>query len=135
MDLHHLTATQSLKLFALGELSPVELLDACVRRTERAEPTVNALTEELLYDAYVAAREAERRYAGQGPAPRPLEGIPLVLKEEHAIAGKSLEDGAATLTAVTAIFCTPVIPSSDFNCATRAFRRIGIELMAALLTM
>lgn len=109
MDLHHLTATQSLKLFALGELSPVELLDACVRRTEQVEPTVNALTEELLYDAYVAAREAERRYAGQGPAPRPLEGIPLVLKEEHAIAGRTLEEGSLLLRGHVAEVTHPVV--------------------------
>src|SRR6201991_5214438 len=41
-------------------------------------------------------------------------------------------EGIDTLTAVTAIFWTPVIWSSDFNWATRAFRRIGIELMAAM---
>lgn len=109
MDLHHLTATQSLELFSLGELSPVDLLDACVRRAERVEPTVNALTEELLYDAYIAAREAERRYAGQGPAPRPLEGIPLVLKEEHAIAGRTSEEGSLLLKGHVSEVSHPVV--------------------------
>src|ERR1700754_5324327 len=41
-------------------------------------------------------------------------------------------EGIDTLTAVTAIFLSPVIPSSDFSWATRAFSRIGIELIAAM---
>jgi aspartyl-tRNA(Asn)/glutamyl-tRNA(Gln) amidotransferase subunit A len=109
MDLHHLTATQALELFVSRELSPVELLDACVRRTEQVESTVNALTEELLFDAYVAAREAERRYAGQGPSPRALEGLPLVLKEEQAIAGKTLEEGSLLLRGHLAQVTHPVV--------------------------
>src|SRR5882757_9977868 len=40
--------------------------------------------------------------------------------------------GVDTLTALAAIFRPPVLWSSDFNWATRAFRRIGIELIAAM---
>lgn len=94
MDLHYLTASQAQALFAAKELSPVELLDAVVSRTEEVEPLVNALTEQMLDEAYAGAREAERRYVGTGPTPRALEGIPLITKEEQPIAGRTLEAGS-----------------------------------------
>jgi aspartyl-tRNA(Asn)/glutamyl-tRNA(Gln) amidotransferase subunit A len=94
MELHHLSATRARELFEARELSPVELLDAVVERSEKVNPTINALTEQMLDDAYGAAREAERRYHGVGPAPRALEGIPLILKEEQPIAGRTLEEGS-----------------------------------------
>ncbi|RYP88278.1 amidase [Nocardioides guangzhouensis] len=94
MDLHHLTATRARDLFRRRELSPVELLDAVNTRIDKTEPIVNALTEEMREEAYASAREAERRYAGLGPEPRPLEGIPLVLKEEQPIAGRTIEEGS-----------------------------------------
>jgi aspartyl-tRNA(Asn)/glutamyl-tRNA(Gln) amidotransferase subunit A len=93
-ELHRLSATEAHAKFVARELSPVELLDAVVTRTERVNPTVNAFTEQMLDDAYDAAREAERRFGGTGAPPRPLEGIPLVLKEEQPIAGRTLEEGS-----------------------------------------
>ncbi|MGW5239840.1 amidase [Monashia sp. NPDC004114] len=94
MELHHLTATEARDLFRRRELSPVELLDAVVARAEKVEPLVNALTETMLDEAYDAAREAERRFAGDGPEPRALEGVPLVFKEEQPIAGRTIEEGS-----------------------------------------
>lgn len=95
MDLHHLTAAEAGRLFRKRELSPVELLDEMVRRTKEVEPLVNAVTEELLDDAYDAARESEARFAVGAPAePRPLEGIPLMLKDEQPIAGRLAQDGS-----------------------------------------
>ena len=94
MELHHLSATRARELFRSRELSPVELLDAVVERSQKVEPMVNAICEELHDEAYRAAREAERRYLGNGPEPRALEGIPLALKEEQPIAGRTLEEGS-----------------------------------------
>ena len=109
MELHHLTAVRAVELFRDRELSPVELLDAVVARTEKVEPQVNAITEQLLDEAYDAAREAERRYAGQGPAPRALEGVPLVLKEEHPIAGHTIEEGSLVAQGEIATASHPVV--------------------------
>ena len=92
-DLHWLSATEAQRLFATRELSPVELLDAVLARADAVEPSVNAFTEQLREQAYVAAHESERRYAGGGPV-RPLEGVPLALKEEQPIAGRTLEEGS-----------------------------------------
>lgn len=92
MDLHHLTATQARDLFGRRELSPVELLDAVTTRLKEAEPAINAVTEQWVEESYVAAREAEARFAS-GPEPRPLDGVPLMLKDEQPIAGRLAEDG------------------------------------------
>jgi len=109
MELHHLTAVRAVELFRDRELSPVELLDAVVARTEKVEPQVNAITEQLLDQAYDAAREAERRYGGHGPAPRALEGVPLVLKEEHPIAGHTIEEGSLVAQGEIATASHPVV--------------------------
>ncbi len=94
-ELHYLSATDAQRLFRDNELSPVELLDAVVARALAVEPLVNAMTEQMLDDAYAAARESEARYRGHGGgAPRSLEGVPLALKEEQAWAGRTIEEGS-----------------------------------------
>jgi Asp-tRNA(Asn)/Glu-tRNA(Gln) amidotransferase A subunit family amidase len=93
-DLHYLTASDAKELFARRELSPVELLDAVVTRTAEVEGTINALTEQMLEEAYESARESERRYGRSDDAARPLDGIPLLLKEEQPIAGRTIEEGS-----------------------------------------
>ncbi|WP_269936675.1 amidase [Arthrobacter sp. HY1533] len=94
MELHYLTATKAQELFAARELSPVELLDAVVARTAWVEPAVNALTEEMLDEAYGAARVSEARFAKSDQVHGPLEGIPLLLKEEQPVAGRTIEEGS-----------------------------------------
>jgi amidase len=93
-DLHYLAATDALRLFRTRELSPVELLDAVIARAEAVEPTVNALCHTFYDQAREQARAAEARYAGGGPAPRALEGIPLAIKEEEAVAGQPWTQGS-----------------------------------------
>ncbi len=93
MELFQLTATRATAMFHRRELSPVELLEAVIARTEATEPVINAVTEQWIDEARVSAALSERRYA-QGEAVRPLEGIPLMLKDEQPIAGRLLEDGS-----------------------------------------
>ena len=93
-DLHYLSATEALERFRARELSPVELLEAVIARAEEVEPTVNALCHTFYDEARAQAREAEARYAGKGEPPRPLEGIPLAVKEEEAIAGQPWTQGS-----------------------------------------
>jgi len=94
MELHNITASKARSLFSSRELSPVELLDAVVNRTAQVEPKINALTEQMLDEAYAAARDSEVRFAGDQSQLRPLEGIPLLLKEEQPIAGRLSEEGS-----------------------------------------
>ena len=94
-DLYYLPASELLRRFRDRSLSPVEALDATMARIEAVNDQVNAITERMYDDAQVQAKEAERRYApGAADAPRALEGLPVALKEEQPIAGRSLEEGS-----------------------------------------
>jgi aspartyl-tRNA(Asn)/glutamyl-tRNA(Gln) amidotransferase subunit A len=93
-DLHYLSATELLRAFRSRELSPVEALDAVNARADVVEPTVNALLERDHEDYRAAAAAAADRYAGNGPAPSPLDGLPVVLKEEQPIVGRSMRFGS-----------------------------------------
>ncbi|MFF5792384.1 amidase [Paeniglutamicibacter sp. NPDC012692] len=109
MELHHLTATKARELFDTKELSPVELLDAVVARTASVEPGINALTEEMLDDAYAAARASQERFATGGSRLGALEGIPLLLKEEQPIAGRLAEEGSLTEKGTIAEVSHPIV--------------------------
>ncbi len=93
-ELNYISATEAISLFQARELSPVELMEATIARAEQVEPVVNALCHQFFEEALVQAREAEQRYAGKGEAPRPLEGIPLAIKEEEPVAGQPLTQGS-----------------------------------------
>lgn len=87
-ELHALGAREALALFRARALSPVELLDAVLARAEAVEPVVNALPFLHPERALAAARASEARYARpSGAAIRPLDGLPVAVKEEAPIAG------------------------------------------------
>ena len=109
MELHHLTATRARELFAARELSPLELLDAVVARTALVEPLVNALTEQMLDEAYGAAQLSESRFAKSDQRLGLLEGIPLLLKEEQPIAGRTIEEGSLTEQGTIAGASHPIV--------------------------
>lgn len=91
-DLHYLDATGALKLFRSRELSPVELLEALIARTEAVNGAINALTETLFDEARLAARQAASRYA-RGRDLAPLLGLPVAAKEKHGLRGRTLSQG------------------------------------------
>ncbi len=93
-ELSYIPATEAIEKFKARELSPVELVEAVIAQAEKVEPVVNALCHQFFEEALVQAREAERRYAGKGEPPRPLEGIPLAIKEEEAVAGQPQTQGS-----------------------------------------
>src|SRR4051812_26431677 len=75
------------------ELSPVELLASVQARAEVVEPTVNAFTERRDEEALAAARTSAERYAS-GEDIRPLEGLPVALKEEVSVEGWRMRYGS-----------------------------------------
>jgi Asp-tRNA(Asn)/Glu-tRNA(Gln) amidotransferase A subunit family amidase len=107
-ELCFLSATEALRRFRSGELSPVELTTAVIERAEAVEPTINAFTSTFFDEAIERAREAEARYTGGGAEPRPLEGIPLALKDEVAVEGWPWENASLTLQGETAPHTAPV---------------------------
>lgn len=93
-ELYYLSATRAREMFVARELSPVELMDAVIQRAEQVEPTVNAFCHRYYDRARDQARQAEARYAGNGEPPRPLEGLPVALKDEESIVGEPLSLGS-----------------------------------------
>ena len=96
-DLHYLSATQALRMFRARTLSPVELVQAVIDRAAKVEPAINAFAETLYEQALAQARTAEARYAVGGDPPRPLEGLPVAVKEEAPIAGQKNTFGSVPL--------------------------------------
>jgi aspartyl-tRNA(Asn)/glutamyl-tRNA(Gln) amidotransferase subunit A len=82
-----------------------------IERAEAVEPSVNAFAETFYDQALDAARAAEKRYLA-GDA-RPLEGLPVAVKEEAPIAGQRNTLGSLPLrdevAAVTAPFVQRII--------------------------
>jgi aspartyl-tRNA(Asn)/glutamyl-tRNA(Gln) amidotransferase subunit A len=94
-----LSATQALAAMRANELSPVELLDAVTERAEAVEPQVNAFTERRYEEAKLAAAASADRFAGKGRI-RPLEGLPVALKEEVPVRGWTMRFGSTAIEEV-----------------------------------
>jgi aspartyl-tRNA(Asn)/glutamyl-tRNA(Gln) amidotransferase subunit A len=108
-DLHYLSATDALKMFRRKELSPVELMTAVIERAQTVEPVINAFAQTLYDEAVSAAKEAEKRYAGNGTSARPLDGLPVAVKEEAPIAGQGNTLGSLPLRDVVADHTAPFV--------------------------
>jgi len=88
LDLCYMTATEAIAAFKTRALSPVELLKAIIARCEQLEPKVNALTYTYFDRALEQAKAAESQYARRGGEPRPLEGVPVAIKDFHPVKGE-----------------------------------------------
>jgi fatty acid amide hydrolase 2 len=71
------------------ELSPVELVDACIQRIEAENPALNAVVAERFTRAREEARAAEARLCKASPDEPlpPLLGVPCTIKEGIAVEG------------------------------------------------
>ncbi len=107
MNTEFLTATEATRLFETGQLSPVELLEEMLTRADALEPEINAFTELHRDEAHLAARDSERRFRER--THRPLEGIPLALKDEQPVRGLLQQDGSMLLKGEIAEFDHPVV--------------------------
>lgn len=84
-DLPDLSATELARLVATREVSPVEVVDACLERIERLNPTLNAVVT-LNERARDDAKSLERRIeAGKGVGS--LAGVPVGIKDVTEVAG------------------------------------------------
>jgi Asp-tRNA(Asn)/Glu-tRNA(Gln) amidotransferase A subunit family amidase len=92
-DLCYLSATQAVKLFKAKSLSPVELLQALIARAENVNPHVNCFAEGYLDEAMSRAKQAEQNYT-LGRRTKPLEGIPLAVKDSQRVRGKRTTHGS-----------------------------------------
>jgi amidase len=70
------TATELARRIREREVSPVEVMDATLRRIEERNPRLNAFVHLAFEEAMAAAREAERREPAGS-----LHGVPTALKD------------------------------------------------------
>ncbi len=95
IELCYLSARDVLAKFAAKDISPLEYLDTLIERTEQVNSEINAYTETFFDEARHQAKQAETAYV-QGKA-RPMEGLPVAIKDVHRMAGKKTTQGSITL--------------------------------------
>ncbi|MFC0401926.1 amidase [Paraburkholderia rhizosphaerae] len=81
-----LSAVDARRMIGSRELSPVELLDACIARIEALNPAVNAIAATDFERARDAARRAEQAVL-RGEPLGPLHGLPVGIKDLEETAG------------------------------------------------
>ena len=97
LELCYMPATEVLNHFKSRSLSPVEYLQALIDRAEQAEPVINAFAFTRYDEAMQQAYEAEKKYAHADNALRPLEGLPIAIKDEMDIKGQTVTSGSLYL--------------------------------------
>ena len=81
-----LGAVELRRLIGTKELSPVELLESCIRRIEALNPVLNAIVNPCLERARSEAAAAEQAVM-RGDNLGPLHGLPLGVKDLNNVAG------------------------------------------------
>jgi amidase len=93
-ELCYISATEALARFKARTLSPVELMQAVIARAEAVNPKINAFTYTFYDRALTQAKTAEAKYMKTDGRTRPLEGIPVVIKDETTIEGERTTFGS-----------------------------------------
>ena len=108
LELSYLTAAEALAQFRAKTLSPVEYLRAVIERCEQVNPKLNAFTYTFFERALELAKDAEARYV-KGNNVRPLEGIPVVIKDLHPVEGEITTCGSRVLEGVRSEYTAPAV--------------------------
>ncbi|MFN8515325.1 MAG: amidase family protein [Thermomicrobiales bacterium] len=111
-EICYLPATELRERYARRDLSPVEVTEAVLAQIERLNPQLNAFLTVTADRALAEARAAERAYA-PGGSPRPLEGIPLSIKDNQATKGIRTTGGS--------LVTKDVVPQEDALFVGRLF--------------
>jgi Asp-tRNA(Asn)/Glu-tRNA(Gln) amidotransferase A subunit family amidase len=114
-SLPELPAVELRRLIGAREVSPVELLQACIARIERLNPFVNAVTATCFERARDEARAAEGAV---------MRGEPLGLLHGLPLGVKDLEPTAGLLTTLGTPSLRNRVPSHDIELVAR-LRRAG----------
>lgn len=98
-ELCRLTAREAVRRLRAGDVSSTELVEAALARVAEVEPQVNAVPTVCAERALAAARAIE---SGQLEAPADgrgwLAGLPVVIKDLHAVAGVRTTHGSPIFT-------------------------------------
>ena len=88
-DLAWLDATAQAELVRSSEVQAIELVDAAIERTERLNPTLNAVVTPMFESA---------RKTAMGPIPDgPLAGVPFLVKDNGSVANVRMTSGSRLL--------------------------------------
>jgi len=93
-ELCFISATEALTLFKSKSLSPVELLEAQIARTEAIESQINAFTYNRFEVARKLAKHAEDNYMKDVGNLGALTGITVALKDETPMRGENTTEGS-----------------------------------------
>ncbi len=104
--LNELSITEAAKKLAAGEVTSLQLVEACLAEIEKRNPSLNAYLE-VFSDAKEQAQEADRRRAA-GES-RPLLGIPLAIKDNILIEGRTASAASKMLEHYVATYDATVI--------------------------
>jgi Asp-tRNA(Asn)/Glu-tRNA(Gln) amidotransferase A subunit family amidase len=119
-DLPERSAVELRRLIGTRQLSPVELMDACIARIEAVNPAINAICATDFDRARTSAREAEAEVM-RGAALGPLHGLPLGVKD--------LQDTAGLLTTYGNVGLRGNVPTAD-NVLVSRLRAAGAIVTA-----
>lgn len=115
-----ISAVELRRLIGSRQVSPVELMDACIGRIESLNPAVNAICATDFTRAREAAREAEAQVMRGGPL-GPLHGLPLGVKD--------LQDTEGLLTTYGNVGLRGNVPAKD-NALVAKLRAAGAIVTA-----
>jgi Asp-tRNA(Asn)/Glu-tRNA(Gln) amidotransferase A subunit family amidase len=88
------------------DVSPVEIVDAHLRRIEQLDRHVHAFVSVRAERAMSEAREAERELVADGPR-GPLHGVPVAIKDEGPLEGEPTSHGLRALAGLAALDTGP----------------------------
>ena len=116
-ELCTLSAVEARRRIGTKELSPVELLEACIGRIEQVNPAVNAVTATDFDRARAGARTAEAAV---------LAGEPLGLLHGLPVGVKDLQDTAGLLTTYGSPLYRDHVPAEDEAMVSRVRAAGGV---------
>src|SRR3954467_11788906 len=88
----YMSARRQLALYKRRQLSPVEVLEAQIKRTAEVNPKINAVTFLHWREARTAAKKSENRYFKGEPLPR--DGVTVAIKDQFDKIGWKITAGS-----------------------------------------
>jgi aspartyl-tRNA(Asn)/glutamyl-tRNA(Gln) amidotransferase subunit A len=119
-----LSASELSKLLARGEASPVDIVDAMLKRASALQPHINALVLIDAEGAQAAARAAESRWQRAQPL-SPFDGIPTTIKDTTNVKGWPTRYGSHS---------TDETPASENAAVTDRFLAAGMIILGKSTT-
>ncbi|WP_428674808.1 amidase [Reyranella sp.] len=104
--IHDMTAVDLLAAYKSKKLSPVDVIDATIKRIEAWEPKIKALYAPDFDGARKAAKASEARWQSGTPQGA-LDGVPITIKENIATKGVPVPLGTAATEMVPAVADAP----------------------------